>query len=68
MGFRTRLKKPHFDLQPNEHKYDGASHVANMTGSDFIYRSTREVGGGKIKIFSEVEIVREKPCLRPCTG
>ena len=39
-----------------------------MTGSDFIYRSTREVGGGKIEIFSEVEIVREKPCLRPCTG
>lgn len=39
-----------------------------MTGSDFIYRSTREVGGGKIKIFSEVEIVREKPCLWPYTG
>lgn len=42
MGFRTRLKESHFDLQQNEHKYDGASHVANMTGSDFIYRSTRE--------------------------
>ena len=65
MGFRTRLEEPHFDLRQDEHKNYGASHVANMTGSNFIYRSTREVGGGKIKIFSEVEIVREKPCLRP---
>ena len=48
MVFRTRIEEPHFDLRQDEHKNYGASHVANMTGSNFIYHSTREVGGSKL--------------------